>query len=178
MVPRHAILPEDAGVPFSQIIQNHLALLDVNPAIRDAYFATPSWLTRLGLPIAYGDFGDMVAIRTQRAVLQQWLLDVEWARAGQVVFANSGDLAKEAGQFPADAIEPIDPHVPSDPADLIAVDAEMPQQGDAIGVRVRTAAGGVVLSWNGAIRPAAVPRRRVARRAWDGLHGHDRTAGP
>ena len=152
-VPRHATLAEDAGVPFSKIIENHLALLDVNPAIRDAYFAVPSWLTRLGLPIAYGDFGDMVAIRTQRAVLQQWLVDVEWARAGQVVFANSGDLAKEAGQFPPDAVEPIEHYIPSDLENLVAVDSAMPQQGDAIGVRVRTAAGGVTLSWNGQPAP-------------------------
>ena len=152
-VPRHATLPEDAGVPFSKIIENHLALLDVNPAIRDAYFAVPSWLTRLGLPIAYGDFGDMVAIRTQRAVLQQWLVDVDWARAGQVVFANSGDLAKEAGQFPPESIEPIEHYIPSDVENLVAVDSAMPQQGDAIGVRVRTAAGGVTLSWNGQPAP-------------------------
>lgn len=153
-VPRHATLPEDAGVPFSQIMENHLALLDVNPAIRDAYFAVPSWLTRLGLPIAYGDFGSMVAMRTQRAVLQQWLVDVPWARAGQVVFANSGDLAKEAGLFPAAATTPFDPHVvPTADADLVTVDSGMPEQGDTIGIRVNTAAGGVTVRWNGQPAP-------------------------
>ncbi len=152
-VPRHATLPEDAGAPFSQIMENHLALLDVNPAIRDAFFAVPSWLTRLGLPIAYGDYGSMVAMRTQRAVLQQWLVDVPWARAGQVVFANSGDLAKEAGLFPAEAITPFDPHVPPADADLVTIDSEMPRQGDAIGIRVHTAAPGVSVTWNGQAAP-------------------------
>ena len=138
-------------------MENHLALLDVNPAIRDAYFAVPSWLTRLGLPIAYGDFGSMVAMRTQRAVLQQWLVDVPWARAGQVVFANSGDLAKEAGLFPAAATTPFDPHVPPPDADLVTIDTEMPQQGDAIGIRVNTAAAGGVGDLERASRTAALP---------------------
>ncbi len=45
-------------------------------------------------------------IRTQRAVFQQWKEDVPWAAAGQVTIANSGDIAKELGLFPAEALIP------------------------------------------------------------------------
>ena len=45
------------------------------------------------------DLGPLYAIRTQRAVLQQWKEDTPWAKAGQVVIANGGDVAREAGLF-------------------------------------------------------------------------------
>lgn len=148
-VPPHAVLPEDAEAPFVQIIANHLKLLDVNPVIREAFLNTPHWLTRLGLPIAYGEFNGLAAMRTQRAVLQQWLTDVPWARAGEVVFANSGDLAKEAGMFPADAVKPVMPQTMGNVAGLVEFDSGVFYQGDVIGVRVRTPAGGTALAWDG-----------------------------
>jgi hypothetical protein len=38
--------------------------------------------------------------------LQQWKVDVPWARAGQVVVANGGDLGKELGLWPEWAATP------------------------------------------------------------------------
>jgi hypothetical protein len=146
-VPTHGTLSEDDGAPFSQVINNHLALLDVNPAIREAFLATPDWLMRLGLPISFGEFDGLVAMRTQRAVLQQWLVDVPWARAGQVVFANSGDLAKEAGLIPPEAAAPIEPELPLDIASLVVLDPDKPTQGDVLGVRIRTPVGNSALAW-------------------------------
>ena len=42
----------------------------------------------------------------QRAVIQQWKVDVPWARAGETTVANGGDVAKEAGLLPQDATQP------------------------------------------------------------------------
>jgi N-acetylmuramoyl-L-alanine amidase len=54
-----------------------------------------------GLPVSdVVDFGDVLVLRCQRVVLQQWKVDVPWARAGQVTFALGGDIAKEAGILP------------------------------------------------------------------------------
>ena len=51
------------------------------------------------------DTGNALVIRTQRAVFQQWKVDVPWARAGQVTIANGGEIAKEEGLFPNSVIE-------------------------------------------------------------------------
>ena len=52
----------------------------------------------------------MFVIRTQKAVLQQWKVDVPWAKAGEVTIANGGDiteaLKKSLGWFPAEALSP------------------------------------------------------------------------
>jgi lipoprotein-anchoring transpeptidase ErfK/SrfK len=39
-------------------------------------------------------------------VFQQWKVDMPWAGAGQVVIANGGDVAKEAGLLPQDILTP------------------------------------------------------------------------
>ena len=96
-VPPHQALPADAGQPFDVITANHLALLDANPDIRAEFLAAPNWLTRFGLPIAYQDFGAVRVLRAQRVVLQQWTTDTPWARAGEVIFANSGDNSAGGG---------------------------------------------------------------------------------
>jgi hypothetical protein len=48
--------------------------------------------------------GNHYAVRLQRAVIQEWKQDVPWAKAGQATVANGGDIAKEAGLFPAPAL--------------------------------------------------------------------------
>ena len=108
-VPPHQALAADAGQPFEVIAANHLALLDANPDIRAEFLAAPNWLIRFGLPIAYQDFGAVRVVRAQRVVLQQWATDTPWARAGEVIFANSGDMAREAGLFPEVAVTPGPP---------------------------------------------------------------------
>jgi hypothetical protein len=52
------------------------------------------------------DYGNVFVVRAQRAAFQQWKVDVSWAKAGQVVIANGGDVAKEAGLYPDLATAP------------------------------------------------------------------------
>lgn len=55
------------------------------------------------------DYGPMVVARLQRGTLQLWEVDMPWAAAGTVVAGNGGDLAKEAGLWPAGAVTPAQP---------------------------------------------------------------------
>ena len=68
------------------------------PAPPDPHFANPT------SPVE--DFGDALAIRTQRAVLLEWKVDMPWAPAGEVTVANSGEIAKQLGSFPIGALVP------------------------------------------------------------------------
>ena len=107
--PRPAQFNEQ-GLSWDQIIANRLKLLDDYPAIRAAYFGVGDWLNLNGLPMApVKDYGNVRVLRAQRVIIQQWMVDVPWARAGQVVFANGGDVAKEAGIIPQAATQPEDP---------------------------------------------------------------------
>ena len=45
-------------------------------------------------------------MRTQRAALFQWKVDVAWAAAGDVTVANVGEIAKNLGAFPVSALVP------------------------------------------------------------------------
>jgi hypothetical protein len=96
----------DATLSWSDVVARHLALLDANPAIKARYLADADPILHYGLPMAYKSYGNVFVVRAQRAVLQQWLTAVPWAAAGQVVVANGGDNAKDAGVLPPQAIEP------------------------------------------------------------------------
>jgi hypothetical protein len=97
----------DRMLPWDAVVARHLALLDAYPAIRAHYIAEPAWLDRYGLPMSTAEFAGVRVVRCQRAVLQQWLIDVPWARAGDVTIANGGELAKEAGLLPGWALAPM-----------------------------------------------------------------------
>ena len=65
-------------------------------------------LAVIGLMLLFvADYGSVVSVRLQRATLQLWKSDTPWASAGSVVVGNGGDLAKEAGLWPVDAMTPI-----------------------------------------------------------------------
>jgi len=84
--------------------------LDANPAIRARYFSVADPVTTFGLPTSQvEDMGNHYAIRTQRAVFQQWKEAVPWAAAGEVTLANGGDIAKEFAWFVGDYLTPEDP---------------------------------------------------------------------
>ena len=105
--PYHIGQVEPPGTPWDEIVTGRLAYLDANPAIRARYFSLDDPLTAFGVPTSkVEDMGNHYAIRTQRAVFQQWKEEVDWAAAGQVTVANGGDIAKELGLFPAAALEP------------------------------------------------------------------------
>jgi hypothetical protein len=109
LVPPPSDWSGDAGLPFNQVVQRHMAVLASNPAIAAAYNAEPDTLNRNGLPMSIQTLSNVVVVRTQRKVFQQWLVDVPWAKAGQVVTANGGDLAKAAGLYPSAAVTPLPP---------------------------------------------------------------------
>ncbi|MCL5027260.1 MAG: N-acetylmuramoyl-L-alanine amidase, partial [Chloroflexi bacterium] len=91
----------DAGKDWSKIVRDRQALLDANPAIKARYYASPDPMTFFGLPTSkVVDNGNHFAVRLQRAVIQQWKVDVPWAKAGQVTVANGGDIGAEAGFYP------------------------------------------------------------------------------
>jgi hypothetical protein len=96
----------DVGLAWDQVVARHVALLDAYPALRAVFDASPDAVERLGLPLAVQDYGALVTVRLQRATLQQWETDTPWAAAGTVVVGNGGDVAREAGLWPADATLP------------------------------------------------------------------------
>ena len=110
MERRQAVLVRRArvrGATWAQIIANRQALLNTHPAIRARYFSVGAPLTVFGLPVSrVEDMGNHYAIRTQRAVFQQWKEAVPWARAGEVTIANGGDIAKELGWLSGAALQP------------------------------------------------------------------------
>lgn len=86
---------DGAGLSFAQITANRQALLNQRPALRAAYFSVGDPMLFYGLPTSeVEDMGNHYAIRLQRAVLQEWKVNVPWARAGEVTVANGGDMAR------------------------------------------------------------------------------------
>jgi len=67
----------------------------------------PDAVDALGLPAGIDSFGPLVSVRLQRGTLQLWLVDTPWAAPGTVVVGNAGDLAKQAGLWPLDAVAPV-----------------------------------------------------------------------
>ncbi|HEY3078968.1 MAG TPA: L,D-transpeptidase [Chloroflexota bacterium] len=92
----------DAGKGWPEIVEARQALLDAQPALREAYFQERDPLGLYGLPTsAVEDFGSHYAIRLQRMVLQLWKEETPWAPAGEVTRALVGDIARDAGLFSA-----------------------------------------------------------------------------
>ena len=97
----------DTGKDWNAIVRARVSLLDADPAIRARYRSVDDPMTFFGLPTSrVTDQGNHYAIRLQRAVIQLWKVNVPWASAGEVTIANGADVAKEAGLFPSDAIQP------------------------------------------------------------------------
>jgi hypothetical protein len=105
-VPRAPLQSADAGLDWPQVVERHTALLGNYPGLWEFYVSSPDALDRFGLPVAVSDYGSVVSVRLQRATLQLWQLDMPWAAAGSVVVGNGGDLGKEAGLWPLEAITP------------------------------------------------------------------------
>ncbi len=102
----------DSKKSWDQVVADRLALLDAQPALKARYNAAPAPLIQFGLPTSkVQDMGTHFVVRLQRAVLQLWKTDVPWAAAGSVTVANGGDLGKEAGLFPPEALAPEVPAV-------------------------------------------------------------------
>ena len=99
----------DTGLAWSAVVARHEAILERDGAIRARYFAEGDPVSRYGLPMSAEDLPAAYVVRAQRVVFQRWKTDQPWAKAGQVTIANGGDLAKEAGILPSDALAPEAP---------------------------------------------------------------------
>jgi len=103
-------LPADffASVAPPDVPAAALALLSEDPAIEKFYREAKDPIRRFGLPTSkVTDMGDyLVAVRCQRTVLQRWKKDMPWAKSGDVTIANAGQIAFEAGLFPAEGFRP------------------------------------------------------------------------
>jgi len=106
--PRQLPAGWDGDIPFDEVVKKRQALLEVRPALQEAYFASSDPLTFYGLPTSeVEDVGNHYAIRLQRAVLQEWKEEVPWAKEGEVTIANGGDIAKRLRALPTYALIPI-----------------------------------------------------------------------
>lgn len=95
------------GAEWVEIVTGRHALLNDNSAIRSRYFSAGDPITVFGLPTSrVEDMGNHYALRTQRAVFQQWKEAVPWAAAGEVTIANGGAIAQELGWLPDAALVP------------------------------------------------------------------------
>ncbi|MCL6648378.1 MAG: hypothetical protein K6U89_08605 [Chloroflexi bacterium] len=109
-VPTALSWEEDRGKSWEEVVRNHFALLERDPAIKQAFLSVSDPVTLNGLPMAYEERPNVAVLRAQRRVFQRWKVDLPWARAGQVTIANGGDLGKEAGLYPQEAITPRAPN--------------------------------------------------------------------
>jgi hypothetical protein len=113
---------DEGAADFRAIVARRQAILDQVPPIKQRYFAAPDPISLYGLPTSQPrTFGAMQVVRFQRAIMQYYTEDTPWARRGQVLIANGGDVAKEADVFDKTALTPESP-----PAAAIA--AGMPGQ--------------------------------------------------
>ena len=75
-------------------------------AIYSRYFGQINPHAVFGLPTSrVEDMGTHYALRTQRAVFQEWKETVPWAEQGQVTIVNGGAIAKQLGRIPEPALE-------------------------------------------------------------------------
>jgi hypothetical protein len=92
LATNHLIPPVDPAV-------DHLAALNEHPSLRDAY----GWLgpdLNGRVTARAQDMGGVLALRTQRTAIYQSLVD------GSIRYARAGEIAREAGIFPASAFQP------------------------------------------------------------------------
>ena len=115
LVPAQAEIDE-SGMDLRQREIGRLALLGASPAIETFFDQTEDPIRLFGLPTsAVVDYGSMEAVRLQRAVLQLWKVETEFAQPGDVLIANGGQLALRAGLFDSAATVPESMPVVTEP---------------------------------------------------------------
>jgi hypothetical protein len=112
----------DDGRPFhgaGSIVENHFSVIfdarsedseamrAARPVLRATYEANPNWLLHYGLPMGIKEYGNVIVVRGQRAAFQYWKEDVPWAAQGQVTKVLGGDVYKDSGLIPDEAVVPI-----------------------------------------------------------------------
>jgi len=99
----------DIGLSLEDVRASHFALFDAYPALRAFYDTDSTVESTYGLPLSIQDYGGVASTRLQRGILQFWTVDTAWASAGTVTVGNVGDLARDAGLWPLDALVPSVP---------------------------------------------------------------------
>jgi hypothetical protein len=94
----------DAGLVRDDVVSRHLGMLDPYPQLLQVYNADADPLTTFGLPMSIQSYAGLVSVRLERGMLQMWTTDQPWAAAGTVVIGNAGDIARDAGLWPAEAL--------------------------------------------------------------------------
>jgi hypothetical protein len=125
-IPPQLDTSPDVGLPFDAVIARHLAFLNNDEAIRATYFADPDPINNFGLPMSFKDYGPFYVIRCQRASFQHFKVTVGPNPEGIVQIVNGGDLGKELGLFPVEAVTPI---IPTFNANIIVF---VPSQGATV----------------------------------------------
>lgn len=107
LVPQHVEIDE-TGMNLREREIGRLGLLEDSPAINTFFEHTEDPIRLFGLPTSIVvDYGPMEAIRLQRAVLQLWKVETEFAQPGDVLIANGGQLALQSGLFASKAMVPV-----------------------------------------------------------------------
>ena len=100
LVPPH-LMTDDGHLSWPEIVRTRLSLFGSAVELRKMYESASDPLRIYGLPTSgVVDYGGMETIRLQRGALQLWKVKTEFAEAGDVVVANGGYLAVQAGLFP------------------------------------------------------------------------------
>ena len=108
LAPKPQTTPyETKPLSFLMLAHYRFAWLYNDPAIFHRYFSTPDYYTIYGLPTSPPeDLGPYTAMRFQRVVMYHWKFNVPWADNRGVSVGLAGDLFKELGFVPKDAIQP------------------------------------------------------------------------
>ncbi|MFI5266893.1 MAG: hypothetical protein ACHQ7M_05885 [Chloroflexota bacterium] len=99
----------DAGKSADQARTDRLTLLNADPAIAARYNFGGDPLLYNGLPTsAITNEGSFFTLRAQRTAIQHWMVANAAAgvQRGDVTLVNAGDIAKQLGVVPADAVQP------------------------------------------------------------------------
>jgi len=112
-IPPPELTDADTGLTWQQVVDRHMGFLDDAPAFQTAYRSVPDAMTRYGLPVTHPTReGNVIVVRFQRAVLQLWLDETPWSHIGDMTVVNGGDIAKELGLFPTQALTPDPQPIP------------------------------------------------------------------
>jgi Lytic transglycolase len=112
-------------VPFPLLAHFRFGWLYNDTSIFHRYFGMPDYYDIYGLPTSsVQDLGPYWAVRFQRVVMYHWKTSVPWADSGGVSVGLAGDLFKELGYVPAEALQLEDSRSP-DPG--VNLPASIPQ---------------------------------------------------
>ncbi len=101
---------DDVQYNWDFVKNRHFKLLDISPRIRHAYMSTGADpVTYFGLPQSAIDNGDSVVVRTQRAIFQEWNVDLPWAEKGTVFIVDGGEVLANSGVIPPNALSALMP---------------------------------------------------------------------